>query len=74
MTTKQARVMAKTRALQIGQKQAKRICEMSSADRLVFIAEGLPIILASAQGFWTASLTLQAMPREAERLPSTISR
>lgn len=60
--------MAKTRILQIGQKQAKRICQMSPRDRLAFIAEGLPIILASAQGFWTASLTLHAMPREAEVL------
>jgi hypothetical protein len=61
-------VMAKSRTLQIGQKQAKRICQMSSADRLAFIAEGLPIILASAQGFWAASLKLQTMPREAEVL------
>ncbi|WP_244608682.1 hypothetical protein [Bradyrhizobium algeriense] len=54
--------------LQIGQRQASRICQMSATDRLAFIAEGLPIIHASAKGFWSASLELNAMPREAEVL------
>lgn len=53
---------------QIGQRQAKRICQMSAANRLAFIAEGLPIIHASAMGFWSASMELQARPREAEVL------
>jgi hypothetical protein len=41
---------------------------MSMADRLAFIAEGLPIIHASAKGFWSASVELRTMPREAEVL------
>jgi hypothetical protein len=41
---------------------------MSAADRLAFLAEGLPIIHASAKGFWSASVEMQAMPREAEVL------
>jgi hypothetical protein len=57
-----------TKKLQIGQRQASRICQMSMADRLAFIAEGLPIIHASAKGFWSASVELRTMPREAEVL------
>ena len=60
--------MANPKAPRIGQKQANRLCQMSPADRLTFIAEGLPVILASAQGFWSASVALAAMPREAEVL------
>ena len=44
------------------------MCEMSFADRLAFIAEGLPIILASAQGFWEASAKLRDHPRESDVL------
>ncbi|MGY2803563.1 hypothetical protein [Bradyrhizobium sp. USDA 4506] len=54
--------------LQIGQRQASRICQMSATDRLAFIAEGLPIIHASAKGFWSASAELREKPREAEVL------
>lgn len=54
--------------LPIGQRQARRICQMSAADRLAFIAEGLPIIHASALGFWSAAAELQQKPREAEVL------
>lgn len=57
-----------TKKLQIGQKQASRICQMSASDRLTFIAEGLPIIHASAMGFWSASAELGEKPREAEVL------
>ncbi|MHC2627246.1 hypothetical protein ACVIW2_009333 [Bradyrhizobium huanghuaihaiense] len=57
-----------TKKLQIGQRQASRICQMPAADRLAFIAEGLPIIHASAMGFWSASAELQQKPREAEVL------
>jgi hypothetical protein len=60
--------MPNPKAPKIGQRQANRICRMSPADRLTFIAEGLPVILASAQGFWRASVALAAMPREAEVL------
>jgi hypothetical protein len=41
---------------------------MSAEDRLAFIAEGLPIIHASAMGFWSASAELREKPREAEVL------
>ncbi|MGM4922585.1 hypothetical protein AB8A31_06740 [Tardiphaga sp. 804_B3_N1_9] len=58
------------RTLPIGQRQAKRILQMSPADRLAFLAEGLPIILTSAQSFWAASLSLLEMPREARVLKS----
>ncbi|WP_229171141.1 MULTISPECIES: hypothetical protein [Bradyrhizobium] len=54
--------------LQIGQRQASRICQMSATDRLAFIAEGIPIIHASARGFWSASAELREKPREAEVL------
>lgn len=56
------------RTLPIGQRQAKRILRMSYSDRIAFLAEGFPIVLASAQGFWVASLSLSGMPREAEVL------
>jgi hypothetical protein len=57
--------MAKT---SIGLKQGKRIWELSPAKRLAFLAEGLPMILDSAQGCWEASQTLIGAPREAEIL------
>ncbi len=46
-----------TKKLQIGQRQASRIWPM-----------GLPIIHASAMGFWSASAELREKPREAEVL------
>lgn len=52
-----------TKKLQIGQRQASRICQMLAADRLAFIPQGLPIIHARAIGFWSASAALQAKPR-----------
>jgi hypothetical protein len=54
--------------LQIGQRQASRICQMPAAERLAFVAQGLPIIHASALGFWSASAELEDKPREAEVL------
>ncbi|MFG1428829.1 hypothetical protein [Roseixanthobacter glucoisosaccharinicivorans] len=57
-----------TKKLQIGQRQANRICQMPAADRLAFIAQGLPIIHASTMGFWSASTELREKPREAEVL------
>jgi hypothetical protein len=54
--------------LNIGLRQARRLCQMPQEERLAFIAEGLPMILASAQGFWRASLNLRDAPREAEVL------
>lgn len=49
----------------IGLGQARRLCQMSQPERLAFLAEGLPIILASAQGFWAASRELGGHAREA---------
>ncbi|GLS42874.1 hypothetical protein [Methylobacterium brachythecii] len=54
--------------LEIGLHQAKLLCGMPFADRLDFIAEGLPLILGSAQGLWAASRKLQDCPREANIL------
>ena len=50
----------------IGLGQARVLCQMPHEKRLAFIAEGLPLILASAQGYWEAARRLEAQPREAE--------
>jgi hypothetical protein len=57
-----------TKKLDIGLRQAKRLCNMTYEARLTFIAGGLPIILKSARGFWDASCSLKGSPREAEVL------
>lgn len=54
--------------LNIGLRQARSLCRMPHYERLAFIAEGLPIILESASGFWAASCKLQEKPREQEVL------
>lgn len=54
--------------LNIGLKQARRVCQLSPQARLAFFAEGMPQILASAQGFWSASEQLEGAPREAQVL------
>lgn len=51
-----------------GNRQARALCSMSQSARLDFIAEGLPIILKSAQGFWNAASQLEKSPREASVL------
>lgn len=57
------------KAPDIGLKRAKRaLSQMGHEERLAFIAEGLPLILASAQGFWHAARALESAPREAEVL------
>lgn len=56
------------KSLGIGLGQAHRLCQMPHDKRLAFLAEGLPIILESARGFWEASRKLNGMPREAEVL------
>jgi hypothetical protein len=48
-----------------GGRQARALCNMSHSERLDFIAEGLPIMLQSAQGFWRAAETLESSQREA---------
>jgi hypothetical protein len=54
--------------LDIGLGSGRRLCQMRPDERLILISDGLPVILASAQGFWRASCHLQDMPREAEVL------
>lgn len=54
--------------INIGLRQAWRLCQLPHRDRLALIADGLPIILESARGFWSASLQLKDRPREAEVL------
>jgi hypothetical protein len=60
----------KAKGPDIGLRQARRMCQLSEKKRLSLIAEGLPIILNSAQGFWKASRQLDALPREAKVLES----
>lgn len=43
---------------------------MKHEDRLAFIAEGLPILLASAQGFQDAAARLHDSPREEDVMVS----
>lgn len=54
----------------IGLKQASRLTQINDADRLNFFAEGLPHLLASAQGFSKASESLREGSREADVLTS----
>lgn len=54
--------------LHIGLGQGNVLCQMKHDERIDFLAEGLPIILDSARGFWAASQQLSAMPREAKVL------
>lgn len=42
----------------VGLRQAQLLCKMSHKERLAFIAEGLPIILNSAEGYWNAACRL----------------
>ena len=54
------------RGVNIGLRQARRLCQMAHDERLAFLAEGLPIILSSAQNLWRGSRKLgKEMPREA---------
>lgn len=52
----------------IGLGQAAKLCGMSMATRCAFLAEGLPVILDSAEGFWSGSQALKDHPREADVL------
>lgn len=54
---------------EIGLHQAMRLCQLNHRQRLEFLAEGLPIILQSAQGFWQSSQQLrESHGREAQVL------
>lgn len=55
---------------EIGHKQLKRLCNMSSKERLEFISEGLPKIYQSAQSYWFAAAHLKELDsiREAKVL------
>ena len=54
-----------TKAPNIGLCQGHRLCQMRQAERLDFIADGLPVVLASAMGFWRAARQLDDQVREA---------
>lgn len=57
------------KAKDIGLKRGRQaLAKMNHADLLAFIAEGLPLILASSQIYWRAARALEASPREAEAL------
>ncbi|EAT08503.1 MULTISPECIES: hypothetical protein [Sphingomonadaceae] len=51
-----------------GNRQAGILCNLPTERRLDLIAEGLPVILASAESFWTAAASLTQAPREARVL------
>jgi len=53
---------------QIGLQQARRLAQMKYNERLDFIADGLPVVLKSANGFLSASKSLRIHDREAEVL------
>lgn len=53
---------------EIGLRMGALLCNMSAADRLSFVAEGLPIIFDSAASLVQASRKLHDCPREAEIL------
>jgi hypothetical protein len=55
-------------APRIGLKNAFRLTGIKREDRLAFFAEGLPMMLASARGFWNAAQQLEDSRREAEVL------
>lgn len=48
-----------------GNRHASVLCNMPRAAQLDLLAEGLPIILKSAQGFWNAAIQLADHSREA---------
>lgn len=52
----------------IGLRHTAKLCGMSMAARCSFLAQGLPIILNSAEGFWRAAQALKDHPREADVL------
>ncbi|WLB09508.1 hypothetical protein QIH87_47560 [Bradyrhizobium elkanii] len=59
----------KIKGPETGLRQARRLCQLNHRRRLEFLAEGLPIILRSAEGFWQSSQQLrQSHGREAKVL------
>lgn len=52
----------------IGLKQGKQVANMTPHERLRFLAEGLPLIAASAINYWRAAKSVKDQPREAEIL------
>ena len=54
-----------TRVRNVGLRQGNHLCRMHQTERLAFIADGLPVALASAQGFWRAAKLLDGQVREA---------
>ena len=53
------------KAPNIGLSQGQRLCQMPQPERLAFIADGLPVVLESARGFWRAASQLEGAVREA---------
>ena len=52
----------------IGPRNLAAICQMPEADRTALLAEGMPVILASAESAWEGAKALIDRPREAEVL------
>lgn len=62
--------MTKPSKLDIGLRNANRLCRMRHAERLDFIADGLPLLLDSAREMWAAARQLKDSPRAANVLES----
>jgi hypothetical protein len=56
------------KSAEIGLRKARALCNMSVADRMAFVAEGLPILFESAQSLARASEALTGRSRESEIL------
>jgi hypothetical protein len=60
--------VSKTTKVTFGNRRANILCNLKHAERIELIAEGLPVILRSAQSFWHAAQSLKDSPREAQVL------
>ena len=57
-----------------GNRRADILTQLSQRERLVFIAEGLPIIADSARSFWDAAQLLEQGSREQNVVKASRSR
>lgn len=60
--------MNKSKKVPFGNRRANVLCSLKHSERIKLIAEGLPVILNSAQSFWQASQSLKDKPRESQVL------
>jgi hypothetical protein len=60
--------VAKEKTAATVQRNLGVLCNLDANKRLHLLAEGMPILLASARSFWAAASAIPEMPREAEVL------